>query len=143
MAYATAEDLLLSAQDLIALTDDAGNGTLDAAVVTANIQRADRLIDTYLRGRYITPFDPVPAEVREISAALAKYYLEQRRHSTATEGTRNEYKDALQVLKDLQSGRATLSEEGQTEDLDRGPGRMISNKTAESRVFSKADLNRF
>lgn len=143
MAYATQSDLNLSQDDLIGLTDDAGTGAVVAAVLVAAIGRADRLIDTYLRGRYVTPFNPAPAEVTEISAAVAKYYLEQRRFSTPTEGTTLAYRDAMSVLKDLQSGRATLSGEGQEEDLDRKPGRVVSNKTAESRVFSKSVLDRF
>lgn len=143
MAYSTQADIPLSNEMLVQATDDAGTGSLNQGVLDATIQRADRLIDAYLRGRYVVPFNPAPPEVVELSAQLTRYYLEERRLSTPTEGARQAYKDAMTVLKDLQAGRATLSTAGQTSEIDQKPGRIVSNKTAESRMFPKSLLDRF
>lgn len=142
MAYATVADIALSEQDLIDLTDDTDSGAVDSAILAKAIDRADRLIDSYLRGRYHTPFDPVPVEIRDMSAALAKYFLFERRQ-VPPDGVRRLYDDKVGYLKDLSTKRAELDETGQSGDLDRSPSRILSNKTAASAVFPKSVLDRY
>lgn len=143
MAYSTSDDLALTTTLLLDLADDDDNGEVDAGVVEAAIERADRRVDAYLRGRYELPFDPVPKEVVEISASLAVYYLLERRQITPPEGVKQRRDDAMTLLKDLQSGRASLDETGQASDLDRKPGRIVTNRTAGDKMFSTDVLNRF
>lgn len=143
MAYSTSDDLALTATLLLDLADDDDNGGVDAGVVDAAIERADRRVDAYLRGRYELPFDPVPKEVVEISASLAVYYLFERRQITPQEGVKQRRDDAMTLLKDLQSGRASLDETGQSSDLDRKPGRIVTNRTPGDKMFSTDVLNRF
>lgn len=140
--YATQADIPIDGRSLINLTDDAGTGAVNVDVLNAAIGRADRTIDAYLRGQYIVPFDPVPPEVRSLSADLTWYLLEQRR-TMVTEASRQAHQDALRMLKDLQSGRAVLSTAGQTSSIEQPPGRIVTNKTANHALFPKSVLDRF
>lgn len=142
MAYSTVADIALSEQDLIDLTDDTDSGAVDAAILAAEIDRADRLIDSYLRGRYHTPFDPVPPEIVELSAALTKYNLYDRR-GLVDDIIRRDRDDRVSFLKDLTADRARLDETGQPADIDRSPSRIVTNKTSNSRMFPPDVLNKW
>ncbi len=143
MPYSTSTDLGISERQLLDLADTNSDGQVESDVIDRAIERADRRIDTYLRGRYVLPFDPAPKEIIEISASLAVYFLSERNDITPSEGLRQRYDDAMKLLKDLQAGRATLDETGQDEGLGRQPGRIVTNKTADDRVFSKDLMSRF
>lgn len=143
MPYSTVADIALSEQDLIDLTDDTESGAVDTGVLASTIDRADRMIDSYLGGRYNVPFAITPPDVKRLSATLAKYYLHERRMPTVPDGVRRQYDDAMTYLKDLVAKRATLDETDQPADLDRSPSRILSNKTASSAVFPKSVLDKY
>ena len=73
---------LMPLQKIIECCDDYGTSELDAdalANLDACEQSAISDIHLHCRGLYTLPFDPVPAEVRELTAQLTKCYLYMRR----------------------------------------------------------------
>lgn len=141
MPYSTASDIAPQ-QDLIDLTDDTGSGSADSTHINAAIGRADRLIDSYLRGRYNVPFSPAPPEITRMSATLAKYFLYERR-GMVSEAVKREHELTMAYLKDLGAHKASLDETDQSADIDRSTSRILSNKTDQSAVFSKSVLDRY
>jgi len=111
MAYCTLDDILklIPQAELILLTDDAGSGSVDSAVVSETTERSDRLIDAMLATRYLVPFSPVPAVVADISSVLAAYELQARRPQTMPEEWRKRRDDSMALLKLLASGGALLA----------------------------------
>lgn len=78
---------------------------LATGAVAQALADADAEIDSYLAGRYVTPLSPVPDNLPRVACAMARYYL---LGSSADERSRNDYKDAIAWLKDVQAGRALL-----------------------------------
>lgn len=78
---------------------------LPAGAVDSALSDADALIDGYLAARYCIPLAPVPANLVQFACAIARYTL---LGEAATERARNDYKDAVAWLKDVQAGRVTL-----------------------------------
>jgi phage gp36-like protein len=66
-AYCSQNDLngLISAQNLINLTDDNGTGSVDAGVLAAIIAVSSNTVDGMLCATYQVPFSPVPALVQQ------------------------------------------------------------------------------
>jgi len=122
LAYATQADLLnqMTEQELIQLTDDAGNSLVDAAKVTDAIKAADATIDAYAGARYTLPLQ-TSEKVRHLSMDIAIYELEKRRRRIR-EDTQKAYDAAIAFLKDLSAGRAVLDQPSgqpaQTSELD-------------------------
>lgn len=85
MPYSTTTDVQHAAGGaamLVALADYDGDGTQDAAVITAAIAAADALIDSYANKRYAVPFAaPVPPAIVALSARLAVYGMRQQRQT--------------------------------------------------------------
>jgi phage gp36-like protein len=102
MAYATRQDMeqLYGAAE-VAQRESALS---DGAVATALIN-ADALIDGYLVGCYSLPLSAVPPNLPAVACALARYAL---LGEAATERARNDQKDAIAWLRDVQSGRVQL-----------------------------------
>ncbi len=88
MAYCTQTDiqnLELTPDELVDLTDDAGAGSVDPDKVAAAITRASADVDKYCAGRYDVPFAaPAPALVNGWACTLAAFYLHRNRPKPAT-----------------------------------------------------------
>jgi phage gp36-like protein len=140
MAYATLDDLKLAAPegDLKDLTDEARTGDVDERKAERAIAKADTRIDSYLRGRYALPLETVPAAIRDISVALALYYLYSNGRP-APEHIKDGYEDAKAELVRIQRGEVNPFPASVTSEPDatRRPGRIRSNKTAADRYFPK------
>jgi phage gp36-like protein len=108
--YCTQEDLenRIGEARVVQLADLDGDGVADEAVVEAAIDKADELIDAYLRSRYIVPFTTVPGVVRDLSVDLALYFLHQARRETIGERDRRSYDDAVTFLKNVSRGLAGI-----------------------------------
>jgi phage gp36-like protein len=109
MTYATQADLIAryGEQRLIDLTDrEPFAGTIGASVVQAALAAADATIDGYLRGRYVLPLAPVPADIQAIAATLAfaALYVTDRPDTVAADQA-----EALRRLRDYAAGTATLA----------------------------------
>ena len=81
MAYCSKADIINSMpdNDLIELTDDAGAGTADDAVIDRAIEDADSAIDLACRARYTVPFTTVDNVIRKISVDIAIWNIYSRR----------------------------------------------------------------
>lgn len=109
--YATAEDLekALTNSVLAQLTDDENGQVVNQQIVEDAIKKADSIIDAYIRSRYRLPLSPVPELLRELSIRISKYQLYRRRLDTEIpDSIKYEYESAIQLLKDIQSGKASL-----------------------------------
>lgn len=115
MAYSTEDDILevLPQERLIQLTDDVSPvDTIDSAIVTAMIDKADNQINSYLRGKATTiPIDPVPPRVKDWSVTLAVFKLYGRRINLTIPDTLREDKDAvIDELKEIRDGKALIDD---------------------------------
>lgn len=111
MAYATQAEVekeVGGAERLIELTDFDDTGALDAAVLADAIARADRLIDNYAVARYTVPFDPVPADIADVSAAETAYLLRKARGLVRDQDA-IDHEERLIWLKDLSRGRVRIA----------------------------------
>ena len=104
MAYATRIDLEQRyGADEIAQREEA----LPAGAIDRALADAEALIDGYVGGRYSVPLSPVPSNLPQVACAIARYnFLGE----AATERARDDYKDAIGWLKDVQAGRVLLQD---------------------------------
>lgn len=102
MTYATRTDLeQIGGADEIAQRES----VLPVGAVDDALAKADAMIDGYLLGRYGVPLVKVPDMLPPLAVAIARYNL---LGETATERARNDYKDAISRLLDIQAGRMRL-----------------------------------
>jgi phage gp36-like protein len=115
MSYSLKADIQkeISDAELIGLTDDAGAGAIDDAIIAAAIAKADALIDSYCGQVETVPFTTVPDIVAQHSVTIAIYFLYSRR-SAIPEARAQNYKDAIAHLKDIATGKAALPVSGET-----------------------------
>ena len=94
-------------QELIQLTDRAGDDAVDADTVAEAIADAEALIDSYLEKRYREkmPFAPVPSVLESLACNIARYNLYTNNKPDEVE---KPYLAALQFLKDVASGLVSL-----------------------------------
>jgi phage gp36-like protein len=103
---------VLSDDDLLQLTDDAGVGEVDATVLAGVIARSEGEFHGYAAKRYATPVDvtgdaTLAATIRGRLLDLVAYYLRGRRPGMPQE-VRDRYTDAQRWLRDLADGKVTL-----------------------------------
>jgi phage gp36-like protein len=112
MAYLESQDLIDELGDvkLVQLTAEPGATEIDPARVVKAIEFAKGTFDSYVKTRYSIPV-PVTPLVKTINLDLAIFQIFKSRTSV-TAGVytvrENAYKAALQLLKDIQSGKAAL-----------------------------------
>lgn len=97
----------ISDAELIGLTDDLKTGAIVDEKITAAIAKADALIDSYCGEVAEVPFTTVPAIIKQHSVTIAIYFLYMRRNRVP-EARLQSYKDAIQNLRDIATGKAAL-----------------------------------
>jgi phage gp36-like protein len=109
MAYATQADLVarFGEAEVIALSDRAGFGVIDSAVIASAIEQAGDEIDAYLGSRYGLPLTSVPRLLVGVCCDVARYRL-CGAEVTETEAARQRYKDALKLLEAVRDGKLSL-----------------------------------
>lgn len=140
MAYCAQADItkMLSEAELAELTAESGS-TPDADVVSEAIAHADAEIDSYLSVRYTLPLSATPARVKTLSVALALYYLFSRRPTIGLpETVRNNYRDAVQFLRDVAQGKAQIPDATGAELA--GDEEAVAEISSATRVFSRDNL---
>lgn len=102
MTYATRADLekRYGADEIAQRESALADGALDHALVDA-----DALIDGYLAGRYSLPLTAIPPNLPQMACSIARYNL---MGDSATERARNDFKDTMAWLKDVEAGRVQL-----------------------------------
>lgn len=107
MTYATRDDMIqaFGEDELIELTDRAETGEMDNAVIAAALAAAAAEIDGYVGRVAELPLAIVPANLRQVALAIARYRLD----TTQSEGrVRLDYEDALSSLRDIAKGVVAL-----------------------------------
>lgn len=112
MAYATLDQLVsqFGAEEIRALSDRQGAGTLDEQVVREALERASSEVDSYLADRYVTPLSvdvPVPAVVVSVTGDIARYRMTGG-DIRDSDPIRERYVRALNWLRDVSDGRASV-----------------------------------
>lgn len=102
MTYATRADLekRYGADEIAQRESALADGALEHALVDA-----DALIDGYLAGRYSLPLTAIPPNLPQMACCIARYNL---MGDSATERARNDFKDTMAWLKDVEAGRVQL-----------------------------------
>lgn len=122
---------------LIQLTDDSDTGLVDAVIVAGVIAEADGVVDSFLRGRYPLPLDPVPDIVATISQDITVYYLFARKPEfDPPTAVSDRYKSALVLLQRIQDGKMPLYDVAAP---PAGGPTVVSYSTPE-RQFSRTSL---
>jgi phage gp36-like protein len=141
MSYCSLDDIEAPEEDLIQLTDDAGLGVTDEAIVAKAVRHADELIDGFLRGRYLLPLSPVPGLLVSLAATIVLRRLYARRATTKVpESLQDDYKNALKILENIQKGTVTLGVGIPDTIVTASAGGM---SVAPERVFDRTSLTNY
>lgn len=129
MAYATRQDLeqLYGAAEV-----SQRESALPAGAVDNALGNADATIDGYLAGRYTLPLSQIPPNLPQVACALARYTL---MGEAATERARNDQKDAIAWLRDVQAGRVLLQAAAPTPGSE--PAALVMMSASDS-VFKRS-----
>ena len=131
--YATTENMIAAfgEADVVAITDRAGNGAVDEAVLEAALAAASSEADSYIGRRYALPLGTVPAALTSVVCDIARYRLTGNM-AMETDPIRERYKLAIAWLEDIAAGRAELPGQdidgaGGEDDaaVDFAPGRRV------------------
>jgi phage gp36-like protein len=111
-AYINKQDILrrIDGKKLVQLTDDAGTGQVDDAVVNEAIAEAEGAIESRLRKRYTLPV-PVTAQVKGLCLGIVVYLLFARRATTKDgilEVKKQGYDNAIKEVEAIGAGKAAL-----------------------------------
>ncbi|MBQ2611953.1 DUF1320 domain-containing protein [bacterium] len=147
MDYCTIEDIELhtSTPTLSQLTSDDGTEAINRDVAQESILYASTLIDGYLRGRYTLPLNIHFPLLRVLCIDISIYRLYSRRmRNEMPEVIEQNYKNAIQTLKDIQKGIITLETENDLlESSAFNPDEYRTNKNILDRLFGKQRLNEY
>ncbi|MFZ5538135.1 MAG: gp436 family protein [Pseudomonadota bacterium] len=137
--YATQQDLIdrFGETELAQLSDRAGSGAIDPAVVARKLADAAAEIDSYLVGRYTLPLNPVPTVLVRLACDLARYHLYDDR---ATEQVAQRYRDAIRFLEQVAKGAVQL---GVVPDGTPAVPSAAPEFDAPPRVFDRKSLRDF
>lgn len=108
--YSTLADIqrLIEDRHIITLSNDDPTATEPhEPTITAAIEQADRLIDSYAGLQRIVPLSPVPELVKTLSATLAVFFL-YRRRGQVPEIWEQQYKNDCAVLQKIGEGKLTF-----------------------------------
>lgn len=135
MPYCTQGDIdeQLPLTELIAMTDDAGTGMVDASVVDRAISDAETVIDAYCQASYTVPFAEAPNIIRRLCVDLAIDNLFARRNVNPPDIRKERAANAVRFLEKVASGQIQL---GAETPAPVNTGRAVS-VSADDRVFSK------
>lgn len=138
MPYAT--QLLMTnrfgSAEVIAITDRAGTGAINTAVLTDALDQASVEIDGYLAGRYTLPLPSVPRLLEGICCDIARYRLSGA-EAQETDAIRNRYRDAIKMLEALRDGKMSIGLDGLNQPVQSGGAVLIN---APGRTFSADTL---
>ncbi|WP_027366938.1 gp436 family protein [Desulfocurvibacter africanus] len=109
MSYASQQDIVdrYGEEALVLLADRDNDGVADPDVIAQTLADADAEIDAYLAARYQLPLATVPAVLKRLAVDIVVYRLAADA-GTGTEERRQRYEDAVDLLKRISTGQASL-----------------------------------
>ena len=99
----------LGTSETAKLSGDSSGVAIDETGLSDVIANASALVDGYCSKRYSVPFDDVPPVIKQITLSIAIYKLYENRKAGASEAIRQRYDDAIDMLKDINDGKLSLS----------------------------------
>jgi phage gp36-like protein len=119
--------------ELIQLTDEAGAGVIDQAKLTAALNDASDMMDTYIGAQYLLPLATVPTVLIGPCVALARFNLYKNPPPEHVTSART---SAVDWLKSLAKGVAKLDVAG----IEPAPKDEVIELTSTDRTFSRDSL---
>jgi len=140
MAYSTQSDILeqLSFDELLGLTDDEQDESVNASVVTRVIADADAEIDAYCGKLYALPFSAAPPILLKLSVDMAIYNLYSRR-GLVPDFRDVRYRNALKLLANIAKGEVTLGVQPAPDPNSEQAAQTSSN----DRIFTRDTMRNF
>lgn len=107
--YAAREDMILAfgEKECVSLTDRRFTGQIDDAVMMAKLTQATAEIDSYLAGRYPTPWPDTPRLLVGRCCDITRYLL-CGSGTQCTPEIRERYEDAIRYFERVAAGTITL-----------------------------------
>lgn len=139
MPYTALDNIIsqISEATLIQLTDDNGQEIVNTDHVDDAITNADAVIDGYCSGRYVVPFNPVPAIIAKCSLDIAIYNLYARRVETMPELRKDSYTNAIKMLASISRGDVML---GSTTVAPAPDSNRTAAASSQTRQFTRDTL---
>lgn len=97
--------------ELLRIADRDDDDEIDSDVVDGALNDASDEIDAYIGTRYSVPMSPAPALLVRLCADIARYRLYDE---NPLDEVAERYKQAINTLRDISNGRATLKDSSQT-----------------------------
>ena len=144
--YCTIDDIekQTSLPTLIQLTSDDGIEEVNRVIAQEAILYSSTLIDGYLRGRYSLPLNVHFPILRILAIDLSIHRLYSRRmRNEMPEVIENNYKNAIQTLRDIQKGVISLQSENDTLETSGSVAEYRTNKDILDRLFGQRRLNEY
>lgn len=109
MAFATARDMVerFGEGEVIALTDRARVGEVDAGLLENALDEASAEVEGYLAQRYALPLAVVPRLLKGLCCDIARYRLSGA-EVVETDPVRTRYRDAVRTLEAIGAGKLAL-----------------------------------
>ncbi len=148
MSYCTIEDIqsIIPSQHLINLTNDTAPAKeINILRVEGAIEYADEFINSYLRNKYKLPLTYIPDIIKQVSTDISCYRLYSRRPQDIPEHIKENYKEAKNILSQLQGEKMLLDlpSEHPQEDVVNSAPMIKTNKNKNSIIFSQEMLKGF
>lgn len=118
MPYATPQNLIdsLGTREATMISDRAGTGQPDLAVLTAALAQAEDEVNGYVGRRYYLPLTNGSGQLAAVPSLLQRLTIDIARYRQTgteimeTEGIRNRHKDAVRVLEQIADGKVSLGD---------------------------------
>ena len=142
--YCTLADIQdqLDDQVIIELTDDAGAGTIDTAVVDRAVEDADAEVNGYCATRFSVPFSPVPPRIRAISVDIAIYNLFSRRQAVPEE-RQTRYDNAKAYLANIAKGLVSPGVQPPPDSVGQEDLNGSNQISARTKIFDTATMEKY
>ena len=139
MSYCTQADLIerFGTAEITQLSDRAGLGTLDSAVIEGAIADADAEIDGYLSGRYALPLINVPLVMTRIACDIARYWLFGQ---DTTPLVKDRYDQAISYLGKVAAGTITLGPDATGAEPESQTATALLQSDSSAFLVGSADL---
>lgn len=124
---------------LILLTDDAKVGVVNWTLIDTERASVDALINAYCGTKYSVPFTTVPDVIDDCSDAILARRLYARKVDEVSESIQKGCDDAIQFLKDIAKGTASLGVEPAPTATTQGSPE--TNKTECDRIFTRDKMS--
>jgi len=138
--YCTVDDIKMTIpeRELINLTQDnpAQNQSVDTVLLEQIITLSGEVIDGYLRSRYTLPLASTPDLIKSLAIDIVVYRLYSRRPTKINDTVKDNYKEALNQLLQVQKGLLMLALDVNNIQVELRTNLIRTNKRREDKKFT-------